>query len=122
MLPPELELVQDRDITPRVLKPGGMLLWTDFRPKAEFEALRAMLPPELELVQDRDITPRVLKAMELDGPRRRALIAEHTSPLLKGVMTTFAAADEDADTVRRFSSGDAIYFLWRLRRKGAAAA
>ena len=100
----------------RVLKPGGYLLWTDFRPRDEVEALRAMIPEDLEFVEDIDITARVIRAMELDGPRRRALIDEHSSPVLRRVMTTFAAADEDADTVKRFTSGEAIYFLWRLRK------
>ncbi len=101
----------------RVLEPGGWLLWTDFRPSEELAALRAQIPEALELVVEQDITPRVISAMAKDGPRRQALIAEHTAPLLRGVMAHFAAADESAETVQRFKSGAAVYFFWRLRRR-----
>lgn len=101
----------------RVLEPGGWLLWTDFRPKEAMEGLRAMIPPELELVVDRDITPLVLSSMAKDGPRRRKLIADHASPVLRKVMAHFAAADDSAETVQRFKTGASVYFLWRLRKR-----
>lgn len=103
----------------RVLEPGGWLLWTDFRPAADMDALKAMIPDELELVVERDITPLVISAMAKDGPRRQKLIADHATPILRGVMAHFAAADESAETVQRFHTGASVYFLWRLQKRQA---
>ena len=59
----------------RVLRPGGHLLYADFRFRdglAEWEAAIAAAP--LMLVQSRDISAEVLRGMESNAPRSRALV------------------------------------------------
>ena len=100
----------------RALKPGGHLLWTDFAPTDEANRMRELVRERFEVVDDVDITENVLRAMKKDAARRQAIIRDHATPLLRGVMLNFAAADDDCDTVQRFVCGDSTYFLLRLRK------
>lgn len=100
----------------RVLRPGGWLLWTDFRLTEQLPAFKAALSESFAIRHDRDITPNVLSAMSKDAPRRQALIAAASPPLLKGVFTYFAAADGETESVRSFKRGERIYFLMQLQR------
>ncbi|MCB9797208.1 MAG: methyltransferase domain-containing protein [Alphaproteobacteria bacterium] len=102
----------------RALRPGGALLWTDFRPAEQLPAARACVDEALwRWRTERDITPEVLAAMQEDAPRRQALIAENAHPALRPLLRHFAAADEHSDTVRRFTEGRARYFLYQLERR-----
>lgn len=105
----------------RVLRPGGWLLWTDFRCTDELPALHGALEADFELRERRDITANVLAAMDADGERRRALIAATRAPLLRRVLTYFAAASGETESVASFRRGERQYFLMQLRRRGAAA-
>jgi hypothetical protein len=58
--------------------------------------------------------------MAADGPRRQAMITAASPPLLKGILTYFAAASGETESVRSFMRGDRIYFILQLRRRGAA--
>lgn len=100
----------------RVLKPDGHLLWTDFMPVGRMDEIRRQLSAHFEVVAERDITPQVLSAMQLDMPRRQALIA-HSAKALRPLMVNFAAADETADTVKRFTTGTHTYFMFALRAR-----
>lgn len=105
----------------RVLRPGGYLLWTDFRVTEDFPALKAALEADFELLVERDISQNVLAAMAADGPRRQAMITTASPPLLKGILTYFAAASGETESVRSFKRGDRIYFILQLRRRGGTA-
>ena len=101
----------------RVLRPGGWLLWTDFRLLDDLERLKADVRGDFELVTDRDITANVLRAMAADAPRRQALIQQSSPRLLRGVLTYFAAASGDTESVRSFQRGERAYALLQLRRR-----
>lgn len=102
----------------RVLRPGGVLLWTDFAPRQKDRELSRLARDRFVVDTERDITAHVLSAMEKDAPRRIEIIERHSARLLRPVFRNFAAADERCDTVRRFRSGDHVYFLRRLRCPG----
>jgi len=101
----------------RVVRPGGWLLWTDFRCVDELPALRAALTEHFELVVYRDITANVLSAMDADAGRRRALIAATRAPALRRLLTYFAAASGETESVASFRRGEREYFLMQLRRR-----
>lgn len=104
----------------RVVRPGGWLLWTDFRLRTDIDALLSALAPDFDVAVYRDISAGVLRAMALDGPRRRALIAVGSPRLLRGVLTYFAAASGETESVRSFQRGERVYFLMQLRRRSSS--
>lgn len=102
----------------RALRPGGWLLWTDFRVTDALPDLMNSLTEHFDAVVFHDITAHVLRAMAADGPRRQALIAAGSPRLLRGVLTYFAAASGETESVRSFQRGERVYFLMQLRRRG----
>lgn len=63
----------------RVLKPEGMLLFTDFRSTSEVPDLeKALTSATLVIEEKKDITDHVLRALSLDSKRRLNLIQSRT--------------------------------------------
>lgn len=100
----------------RVLRPGGHLLWTDWRPSDEMFAIDLARDAGFEVIRERDVAANVLLAMSKDGPRRQAMIASAGPPWLERFLTFFAAADGETPIVRSFASGERVYFMAQLRR------
>lgn len=101
----------------RVLRPGGVLAWTDFAPTARAQALEQLARGRFEVARSEDITAHVLTAMRGDRDRRQALVS-NGARLLRPVLIHFAAADEKSETVTRFLDGSYKYFLLQLRKHG----
>lgn len=99
----------------RVLRPGGHVLWTDFRPREHVERDHAAIPSGLRRVGYRDITANVIDAIQRDIPRRQAMVSR-AHPLLRPLIADFAAADPQCETVARFTSGRWVYFITRLQK------
>lgn len=75
----------------RVLRPGGVFLYTDFRATEDVPAWHAALAaPGWERVAFEDITDAVADAMEADDARKRALIAEFIPPRFQHLFGEFA--------------------------------
>lgn len=75
----------------RVLRPGGVFLYTDFRATADVPAWHAALAaPGWERVDFEDITTAVADAMQADDARKRALIAEFIPPRFQHLFGEFA--------------------------------
>lgn len=75
----------------RVLAPGGHFLWADFRPAARADAVhQTMLDAGFEQIVWRDITPEVLAAMQIEEPRKEALLQKHVPSWLRGSFRDFA--------------------------------
>ena len=101
----------------RVLHPGGLLGWVDFRPIAAVQQVQHdALETGFEIVAQQDITSDVLAAMREDAQRRVDLVHRYTHPILHRTLLNFAAAASDCDTVRRLADGSYAYFSLRLRR------
>lgn len=75
----------------RVLARGGHFLWADFRPADRVETVRqTMRTAGFEEIVWRDITPEVLAAMQIEEPRKEALLQKHVPAWLRGSFRDFA--------------------------------
>jgi SAM-dependent methyltransferase len=75
----------------RVLRPGGVFLYADFRPRDELDAWRAALVASgLALEAERDLTPGVVAALDADDDRKRSMIAGLIDRPLAGIFHQFA--------------------------------
>ncbi len=99
----------------RVLRPGGVLLFADLRvdgadgvaPKAgDVASLRDQVAAAgLVVVEEEDITANVARALELDSPRRRALI-ERTAPrIMRAQLLDFSGVEGSA-SYRALATGE----------------
>jgi ubiquinone/menaquinone biosynthesis C-methylase UbiE len=76
----------------RVLRPGGVFLYADFRPRAEVEAWRASLTAAgFRVEAERDLTPGVTAALDADDASKRSMISGLVDRPLLGVFHQFAA-------------------------------
>lgn len=75
----------------RVLAPGGTFLWADFRATERVSVFRETLKTAgFEEVLWRDITSEVLAAMQIEEPRKEALLTKHVPAWLRGSLRDFA--------------------------------
>jgi 2-polyprenyl-3-methyl-5-hydroxy-6-metoxy-1,4-benzoquinol methylase len=102
----------------RVLKPGGLMLITDFRYDHEMTETRALFPAAgFEIVARDDITAEVVRALDHDHERRRALVRKHVPWPLRRIALNFAGAP-GSETYREFHSREYIYFSDAYRKPG----
>lgn len=100
----------------RVIRPGGYLLWTDFRRREELPALRERLQARFTIEEELDITEGVIRSSMADRARRQALIRAHGPRLIQGLLLNFAAATDESETLQRFTGGGWEYFIFRAKR------
>ena len=75
----------------RVLAPGGHFLWADFRETGRVAIVRNTLRASgFEEIIWRDITDEVLAAMNIEEPRKEALLTKHVPAWLRGAFRDFA--------------------------------
>ena len=92
----------------RVLRPGGRLLFADFRSRAEIDALRNELKASgLALVSETVITPNVFRSLELDNRRKLELIERFGAPVRR-YFDRFAAL-QGTDMFEAFRTGENEY-------------
>jgi len=76
----------------RVLRPGGFLLFTDFRAGHGIDALRRQVAGSgFDVVREELITANVLRALQLDEERKLALINSKVPWLVRKVFKEFAS-------------------------------
>jgi ubiquinone/menaquinone biosynthesis C-methylase UbiE len=77
----------------RVLKPGGVFLFTDFRSPGEMEALEQLLKAhkDLRITEEEDITSMVMTALKKDGERKKILIRDLIPKTYQNLFNEFAA-------------------------------
>jgi SAM-dependent methyltransferase len=103
----------------RVLRPGGHLLFADYRKAAKLPALRAALAASgLEPIEEQDLSDDVAAALRLDRERRRALVDRMLPRVLRGLGHRFAGIEDDDAEARRFASRAKVYLRAVLRRGG----
>lgn len=101
----------------RVLRPGGRLLFADFRPAARIDELRDALTGEwFELVDEEDLNAGVLLALDADDARKRAFIDEKVSRRRRQMFEMFAAI-KGSPMYKAFESGEARYVRYVLKRR-----
>src|SRR5574341_246102 len=93
----------------RVLRPGGHLLWADFRSPEEIAGLdRDMREGGFEVVKDAQITDNVLASMAAQGERNRALIERKVPRFARRLFYHFAGV-EGSRVLARLRSGELVY-------------
>jgi ubiquinone/menaquinone biosynthesis C-methylase UbiE len=100
----------------RVLKPGGIFLFADFRHKAKLKELNAHFDKtNFQPVHNESITSHVLKALQLSTEDRINLIKKIAPFFLHGLGKKFAAT-EGTPTYMKFFTEEWVYFFMILRK------
>ena len=99
----------------RVLRPGGVFLFADFRPSDGLDALRGELGAAgLTVLRDTDITADVLASLDDDGARRLELMNRRMKGFLLGTFVQFAGL-RGSKVYEDFSRGTKRYLAFVLR-------
>jgi len=100
----------------RVLRPGGHLLYADFRfsdALAEWEQALASAP--LQMLQTRNINAEVLRGMDRNSPRSLDLISRHLPKFLHALGRDFAGV-RGSRIYNALSSGELSYRSYCLQK------
>ena len=98
----------------RVLKPGGFLLFSDFRDKNEIENLKTQFKnANFILIKDEIITENVLEALELSSKEKENLIQKLVPKILQNIGKQFAATAGTL-TFNKFASREFEYLSYIL--------
>ena len=99
----------------RVLKPQGHLSFVDFRARELMGRLRGEFENSgLEIISEEGITHQILKALDLDNPRRLALIDRLMPKILHKPAREFAAVVGSA-SYRSLAEGEREYVRFLLK-------
>jgi ubiquinone/menaquinone biosynthesis C-methylase UbiE len=105
----------------RVLRPGGCLLYTDFREREQIGALRDTLTGAgFAIVAERAITPNIVRALDLDNDRKQALIRRYAPRILSTRFAQFAAI-RGTSVYEGFRTGRLDYRSFVLQKPSAAS-
>lgn len=100
----------------RVLRPGGHLLYADFRRTGQWPAWREdVAAAGLEVVETEDITSGVVRAMSLNHARKRRLVQEIAPGYMRRLLGEFTGC-EGSSIQREFRTNEAQYRRFVLRR------
>lgn len=99
----------------RILKPGGLFLFTDFRYDWEMDGIKEQLKSEGMLIErERIINSHVVSALELDNPRKHGLVKKLAPRFLHKTALNFAGA-VGSETYKQFASGKYVYFSYVIK-------
>lgn len=100
----------------RVLRPGGALLWTDFRSPDHLDGLYADFEAAGFTVEEEEvITPNILASLATLTDRNIALIDEGVPPFARNFFYAFAGV-EGAGMQSRFANDELVYLRAVLRK------
>ncbi|HET7230734.1 MAG TPA: class I SAM-dependent methyltransferase [Longimicrobium sp.] len=104
----------------RVLRPGGLFLYTDHRGPHQLDAWRAdLLACGLELVRETEITAHVLEALDRSNAQKQALIDRKVPAWFRKSFHEFAAMRGSA-AYERFRNGQTRYLSFVMRKPAEA--
>lgn len=108
-------MVQFLSEVTRVLRPGGYLLYADFRNRGEINQWRAQFASAgLRVESEHNITRNVVRALDLDHDRRQTLIQAHAPHLLHARLGRFAGL-RGSPIYMSFDTGRQEYWSFVLR-------
>jgi SAM-dependent methyltransferase len=106
----------------RVLRPGGHLIYADFRLRTGLDAWRAQLRGSgLQLVDERDLTPGVIAALDADDAWKRDLIQARIDRPLPATFGQFAGL-RGSIVYDELRAGTVVYRAFVLQNRVAASA
>jgi len=100
----------------RVLRPGGHLIFTDFRLKNEIEKLNEQFVKEkLKVLKNELITTNVLEALRLSSAKTEDLVRRLTPKIVHSIGKKFAAT-EGTPTFKKFATNEYEYLFYVLTK------
>ncbi len=100
----------------RVLRPGGRLLYADFRKRPDAPQLdQDIAAAGFRVVARTDITAPVVRALQRTSARYRSLVQRITPRFMHPVMRFFAAT-EGSGMYNSFANGERVYVSYRLAK------
>ena len=100
----------------RVLKPGGSLLYTDFRFQDRMdEWLEAIENAPLAVLAERNISPEVLRGMDINSERSTKLVRTLLPKFLHGVGSDFAGV-QGSRIYEALKTGGLIYKSYHFQK------
>lgn len=100
----------------RVLRPGGLFAWADFRPAADVPRTEQLFASSgLKPVRVLDITRQVLRSLDLMREQRLELIDRNAPWFARGLLREFAAV-AGSESYRRLADGSLVYLSAILRK------
>ncbi len=97
----------------RVLKPGGRLLYADFRPREQLSQWEDDITANFQVASKTDITAHVLRALQRTTQHMRTLVHRLSPRFLHPAMETFAGLEGSA-IYNSFISGERVYLSYQL--------
>jgi ubiquinone/menaquinone biosynthesis C-methylase UbiE len=100
----------------RVLNPGGLFLFTDFRPPHQWPEMMSLLENKgFRVLVEKDITENVIRSLEKDTERRATLVKKYAPRILQKSILNFTGA-RGTSTYEYFQSRKFIYKSFLLQR------
>ncbi|MGB0371065.1 MAG: phthiotriol/phenolphthiotriol dimycocerosates methyltransferase [Opitutales bacterium] len=100
----------------RVLKPGGSLLYADFRFSDRFEEWDSAIEASpLKVITERNISPQVLNGMNINSERSKDLVERLLPKFLHGPAADFAGI-EGSRIYESLKSGDLVYKSYHFQK------
>ncbi|MEO0085400.1 MAG: class I SAM-dependent methyltransferase [candidate division WOR-3 bacterium] len=100
----------------RVLRPGGLFSWADFRPAPDVPRTEQLFKSSgLEPVRVIDITSHVLRSLDLMREQRLATIRRNAPWFARGLLREFAAV-AGSESYKRLADGRLVYLSAILRK------
>ena len=103
------------DEVARVLRPDGVFLIADFRPRDKVADMREGLKARFTVVEEEIITPNILRSLARDSARRLQLIQRSAPAFLHRNLTNFAGLD-GSPVLDSFKSGTLQYVRFVLQK------
>lgn len=101
----------------RILRPGGVMLFADFRNVGYLDELRTQVRNAgLAIAEEERITPAVLRALDLESDRKLERWGKGIPSGLKSLIPYFAAA-KGTQSYKSFKSGEWEYLRFVLRKR-----
>lgn len=100
----------------RILKPGGYFLITDFRYKEEMDEFKNQISKlDYECFDEQIINKNVVRSLELDTPRREALVRKLTPKVLHKTSLNFSGT-VGSETFEQIKNGVYTYFVYCFQK------
>ncbi len=98
----------------RVLKPQGVFLYTDFRPKSKLTHLEQLIANSgLKIVSHHNITSQIVKALDIDHERKKNLVNSLFPKWIQAPINDFVGL-KGSYTYKKFKSDKWVYFYYVL--------
>jgi ubiquinone/menaquinone biosynthesis C-methylase UbiE len=98
----------------RVLRPNGVFLFADLRPREEVARVREQLKERFTVLEEEFITANVVRALELDSDRKSLFIQKRAPRFLHKALQAFASVN-GSPTFAAFASGALQYVRFVLQ-------